>query len=124
MTEADVEDLFDAAIIDALLNNNTIDSYIGNLEIASSLLLSVGYTDYGFYCVRRLHCLGKLGFLEMNTVGGHFNAVKTLCDLAPKVRIAFEQGVFQSGRELFNPTPKQAALLRMWDITTHEVIKD
>lgn len=116
MTEDDLEDLVDEAIITSLLQERSLEDVIPHTEELERLLLERGWTDWYYYLVLRINIIANLGYIERKDVTKHFGPMTHNYILSPKVREAFDANVVMSVRELFYPGDKQRLLLKMWDI--------
>lgn len=113
----DIEDYFDGKIIDSLL---TDESFIIP-ESIRELLFSIGWTDTERYYYNRLNILEDLGFVINNDIADFQDGFITETEVSPKVRAAYDAGIFKTGAELFDPSPRQRVFLKMWGINPTSV---
>lgn len=104
MTIEEIEDAVDASILDAYLNECSID------DISS---LATGFTSWYYYQMDRRKALANHGFLQYNNDKHH---------LSTKIMEAFDSGLFESAMELFHPNSEQESLMKLWDITYCKVL--
>lgn len=122
--EADMDDLVDALIIDELLQGISLAQKALADGPNRALLGRIGWTNWHTYYATRIDVLHLHRFLVAVPYRqtGRFPPDLRSFDLAPGIRAAHDANVFRSGRELFDPNPRQAALLKMWGITAARVL--